>query len=324
MKGLLFLLSALTISPLVAQKVDYSVVSVPMELDLDLKKITDTNDNVCLPEVFRSKGNLTWFSNRIIDISPDGNQLAYLSYRNNTSNVYVLYLDYPNVSTQRTNRQSVLDFTYSPDGNTIVFSEKIGDNVNIFQTDASKGYVCRQITSGSSDYSPIYSSDQKNIFFARQDKGGVSIWSYDLQDRNMLSYSLGLNPFPIPNTTSYLCARPNSIDRSEIWKIDYSSGIEECVASAPWKGFSTPSLSPDGKWILMVGESEIKTDDFTYKNTDIYVCRPDGTDLMQLTFHAADDLSPTWSKDGKYIYFISQRGSANGVANIWRMTFNHN
>lgn len=56
-------------------------------------------------------------------------------------------------------------------------------------------------------------------------------------------------------------------------------------------------------------------------NTDIYVARTDGSELSQITYHAADDLSPVWSKDGKYIYFISQRGNAEGVANIWRMNF---
>ena len=49
----------------------------------------------------------------------------------------------------------------------------------------------------------------------------------------------------------------------------------------------------------------------------------DGSEMTQLTYHAADDLSPIWSSDGKYIYFISQRGDAEGNANIWRMTFNY-
>lgn len=45
--------------------------------------------------------------------------------------------------------------------------------------------------------------------------------------------------------------------------------------------------------------------------------------MIQLTYHAADDLSPVWSKDGKSIYFISQRGSTDGIANIWKMEFNY-
>ena len=60
---------------------------------------------------------------------------------------------------------------------------------------------------------------------------------------------------------------------------------------------------------------------YVYANTDIFVCKKDGTQLMQLTYHAADDLSPVWSSDGNSIYFISQRGSANGTANVWKMTF---
>ena len=54
---------------------------------------------------------------------------------------------------------------------------------------------------------------------------------------------------------------------------------------------------------------------------NLFVAHLDGTGLMQLTSHAADDLSPMWSRDGCYIYFVSQRGSATGTANVWRMTF---
>jgi Tol biopolymer transport system component len=73
--------------------------------------------------------------------------------------------------------------------------------------------------------------------------------------------------------------------------------------------------------VLFVGVSDIVTPNFVYKNTDIYACRIDGTSMVQLTYHAADDLSPVWSCDGKYIYFVSQRGSATATANIWRMPF---
>ena len=73
----------------------------------------------------------------------------------------------------------------------------------------------------------------------------------------------------------------------------------------------------------MAGGSKIESGSFKYWNTDIYACRTDGSNLTQLTYHAADDLSPIWSPDGKQIYFISQRGDAEGTANIWRMDFNY-
>lgn len=72
-----------------------------------------------------------------------------------------------------------------------------------------------------------------------------------------------------------------------------------------------------------MGSNKIESGKVRYWNTDIFVSRLDGTEFTQLTYHAADDLSPVWGKDGRSIYFVSQRGSAEAQANIWRMTFEY-
>ena len=46
------------------------------------------------------------------------------------------------------------------------------------------------------------------------------------------------------------------------------------------------------------------------------------TQLTQLTYHPGNDLSAVWSPDGRSIFFLSQRGSADKVYNVWRMDFN--
>ena len=129
-----------------------------------------------------------------------------------------------------------------------------------------------------------------------------------------------MNPNPSGNNEIYV-ARTNTLGKGEIWKINFETGVEECILSNSKYSYYSPNLSPDGRKLLVVGESQIVNGDFSYWNTDIYVCNIDGTELRQLTYHAADDLSPTWSNDGNYIYFISQRGSAEAIANIWRMVF---
>ena len=310
-----------TFSHIKAQQVDYSVVAVPEESGIEFVQITSSNDYVCLPLVKRSPNSINWLSNRILDISKDGKNIAYLSFRNNTTNIFIKALDKQGSSTQRTNRANVLDFSYSPDGKHICFSEKRGKTNQIFQTDASKGYVCRQITNGNQDYSPIYSADMTQIFFARQEMKGTSIWSYNIQNNFLSNYTNGMNPYPMVENNTFICTRIGSNGKGEIWKINYETGIEECIISDMERSFTSPILSPDKQWILFVGSSKIHAGNFTYLNTDIYVARIDGSDFAQITYHAADDLSPTWSKDGKYIYFISQRGSAEGTANIWRMNF---
>jgi len=312
-----------SITCLNAQKVDYSIISVPEETGIEFRQITTPNDYVCMPLVKRTGKKINWLSNRLIAIAPDGKNIAYLSYRNNSTNIFIKELGKQGSSIQRTNRSNILDFSFSPDGQYLCFSEARGKTNQIFQTSATDGYVCRQITNGNQDYSPVYSPDMSQIFFTRQEKNSTSIWSYNIKNNFLSSYTNGMNPYPVSATGTFICTRTNADGQSEIWKIDSKNGTEECIVSDRERSFTSPVLSPDGQWILFVGSSVIAESNFNYSNTDIFVAKTDGTDLLQLTFHAADDLSPTWSKDGKYIYFISQRGDADGTANIWRMDFKY-
>ena len=320
---LICLLCVLGWNKLNAQSVDYSVVMVPEETGTDFMKITSENDYVCMPIVNRTKNGLSWYSNRILDTSKDGKYIAYLSQRNNTTNIFIKELGKQAGSIQRTNRSAVLDFSYSPDGGYICFTEQRGNTSQVFQTNAEQGYVCRQITNANKDFTPMYSPDMKTIFFTRQEANNSSVWGYSIENSFTSNYAPGFNPCVIPNESAYLCARVNNSGNSEIWKVNYVTGIEECLVSDPERSYTTPVLSPDGQWIVFVGGTALSAGKYNYYNTDLYVCRADGSNFSQLTYHAADDLSPVWSLDGKYIYFISQRGDANGTANVWRINFNY-
>lgn len=318
--NIIFLAALLPIATLA--QVDYSVISVDQESGTNFTRITTDNDYVCMPQVKRSARSIDWFTNRILDISADGTQLAYLSARNNTTNIFIKDIGKQGASVQRTKRQNVLDFSFSPDGKNICFSEKIGNLNQIYQTSATNGYICRQITTSNTDYSPVYSMDMKNIFFARMENNGASIWSYDITNNFLSSYTAGINPCPTNESDCIICSRINNKGHGEIWRINYQTGIEECILSDGACSFTTPSISPDGQWIVMVGSSRVnKPNGVPYYNTDIFACHTDGTEFMQLTYHVGDDLSPVWSKDGRSIYFISQRGSQTGVANVWKMDF---
>ena len=163
----------------------------------------------------------------------------------------------------------------------------------------------------------------KQVFFAREEKKGFSVWSYNIANNFLATYSLGLNPSPVSGESSYFCTRISAAGICEIWKVNYENGLEECIVSDPNRSFMSPMISPDGRWLLMVGGSVIESGNVRYWNTDLYACHIDGSNITQLTYHAADDLSPVWSGDGKKIYFVSQRGDAEGTANIWCMDFNY-
>ena len=48
-------------------------------------------------------------------------------------------------------------------------------------------------------------------------------------------------------------------------------------------------------------------------NKDIYVMDPDGSNVVRLTDHSADDYSPDWSPDGSRIMFLSARYDRTGL-----------
>ena len=75
------------------------------------------------------------------------------------------------------------------------------------------------------------------------------------------------------------------------YALTHRISVEPFMSDAK-RSFSSPTLSPDGKWILMVGNSEYQFNGKSYPNTDIFVCSVDGTNLTQLTYHPANDLSP--------------------------------
>lgn len=129
-----------------------------------------------------------------------------------------------------------------------------------------------------------------------------------------------MTPVLIPGKKNEIyCARFTDKKESEIWRINYETGVEEIILAQPGRSFTTPQLSPDGQWLLVTGTSLAEKEGIM--NTDIFVVRTDGTQFTQLTYHPGNDLSAIWAPDGRSIFFLSQRGSAGKVFNVWKMSF---
>ena len=303
----------------------------PEESGLNLMKITDETANTVAGNRSNnyfvptdgmggcSSAKFSWSTGRLLDVSPDGSELAYVSIMNNQWNVMVRKSGPQGTATQRTFR-SVNDFSWGVDDNLYFGDAVDGSRIQISSTNAHVGSIMRQLTNNNTDLNPILSADGKKLYFTRVDRSGAFVWSYDLTNGALTSCCRGYNPYPIGDgSDEFICVRNSSFGTSELWHVNYEKGQETLILTDKNRGFSSPCVSPDGEWILCQGNS--KSSISKKNNLDIFVVRKDGTGFIQLTYHPADDCCPVWSEDGKYIYFISSRANDNDAFNIWKMRF---
>ncbi len=93
-----------------------------------------------------------------------------------------------------------------------------------------------------------------------------------------------------------------------------AEGVEEELASG-----LNPSLSADGKRLVFSMQAG--------RSWHLFMMNVDGSDLVQLTEGRSVDVQPTWSPDGKWVAFTSNRGdvgvrhSNKGNWDVWMISY---
>lgn len=98
-------------------------------------------------------------------------------------------------------------------------------------------------------------------------------------------------------------------ETDEIWLADADGSHPVQLTRGPggWQG--SPAWSPDGRLIAFDSRG---ADGFS----DVWVIAPDGSGLRQITQGALDAAHPTWSRDGKWIYYRDHRPDGHDIRRI--------
>jgi len=95
----------------------------------------------------------------------------------------------------------------------------------------------------------------------------------------------------------------------EVWVCDSDgSNTMQLTSMGGTLGGGNPHWSPDGREIAFDARGE--------RNSDIYVISSDGGPPRRLTTDPSHEMVPTWSHDGRWIYFASNR---TGSWQVWKM-----
>lgn len=161
--------------------------------------------------------------------------------------------------------------TISPDGNFVAYiSSKNVISLDIFIAETKTGKIVRKIESTS------FGSHVDSYSFLET----AGTWSPDSRNFALVVQSKGRNKLSI---------------------IDVSNGNKKTYELKGVDSFTNPTWSPNGSSIVVSGLMEGKSDLYQFNIKDETV--------KNLTNDDFSDIQPTWSPDGQWLYFVSDRNN---------------
>ena len=202
----------------------------------------------------------------------------------------------------------------SPDGEWVVYAGQGSGKWDIYLKSVG-GQNPINLTQNvpDADDQPAFSPDGQRIAF-RSSRGGGGIFVMGRTGEAVRRVTRrGYKPTWSPDGTELAYVTENvemtpqsAYGRSQLWVVGVASGEERQIEVVD---AVLPSWSPNGHRIAYSGRLD-------HPVRGVWTVKADGGDATAVTDHVATNWNPTWSPDGKYLYFASDR---SGSMNLWRV-----
>jgi Tol biopolymer transport system component len=251
--------------------------------------------------------------------SPDGRSLAYASCANNkyaACDVYVLDLDAsftPRGPARRVTHQdlSILGLAWTRDGRSIVYGGARLDFAHLWRVAVDGRSALERLESSRRGLSPAIAAGKPRLAFGQH-----------LNENDIYVFEEGRPAVPIVSSSStdhgptwspdgrriaFESGRSGEVEEIWVADADGSNPVQLTHGPGGWQG--SPNWSPDGRRIAF--DSRGKDGFF-----DIWTIDADGSGLRRITSGPLNENLPSWSRDGRWIYYQDERSDGN---DIWRV-----
>lgn len=269
-------------------------------------------------ELFRQiVGKPSMFNSKIVFVS-DRNS----SKGNIVKELYMMDFDGKNVSQLTSHRGTVISPAVSHDGKLVLYSlikeGRRKRNVDLYLYNLETKNTELLSSKNGINSGAIFSPDGKSIYLTLSHEGNAEIYQMQLNDKSLRKITSHYSPDvdPSVNVTgdimTFLSGRSG---KPMIYTLD-PRDKEKDVKRISFVGQfnATPRFSPDGK--------EIAFSSWLDNRFDIFRINSDGSGLYRLTKDFGSNEDPTYSSDGQFIAFSSQRviSRTKAVQNIYIMS----
>jgi serine/threonine protein kinase len=202
----------------------------------------------------------------------------------------------------------------SPDGKGLLYvADEGGDQDVFFQRVGGENPINLTRNSPEGDLDPEFSPDGERIaFHSDRDGGGIFVMGATGESPRRVS-DMGYEPAWSPDGKSLVFSTHPGADPywarddAELWVVDVETLDQRRL---PHGGGSpvAPRFSPNGHriafWSALGGQR------------DVYTIPAEGGEPVPVTDDPETDWSPFWSRDGRWLFFVSDRG---GTPDLWRV-----
>lgn len=183
--------------------------------------------------------------------SPDGNQLAYVSFESRKPVIYV-----HNVSTGK--RRLIANFkgsnsapAWSPDGKTLAVTLSRDGGSQLFLLSATGGEPRRLIQSRSIDTEPVFSPDGRTIYFVSDRGGSPQVYKVDMSGQRVerVTFTGTYNISPAISPDGRWMAYISRIGGAfKLHMMEIESGNVRAMSDT--SADESPSFAPNGKMVV--------------------------------------------------------------------------